>query len=58
MRITYRDKNNHDYWTKRWTDIESDEPMVNDYKYPLKSSRKFSINYQEPLKGITLSGGF
>ena len=39
MRITYRDKNNHDYWTKRWTDIETDTPMLNDKKYPLKYSK-------------------
>jgi len=39
MRITYRDKNNHDYWTKRWTDIEADTAMLNDQKYPLKYSK-------------------
>ena len=38
MRITYRDKNNKTYWTDRWTDIDSDEPMQNHDKYPLKFS--------------------
>jgi len=39
MRITYRDKNNKNYWTKRWIDIEADEPMKNENKYPLKYSK-------------------
>ena len=39
MRITYRDKNNKAYWTERWTDIDSDEPMQNHDKYPLKYSQ-------------------
>ncbi len=38
MRITYRDKTNKGYWTKRWSDIEADEPMENEGKYPLKYS--------------------
>ncbi len=57
MRITYRDKNNHDYWTKRWTDIESDKPMVNVDKYPLRYSE---ILIQEKNKLILpiISAGF
>lgn len=39
MRITYRDKNNKAYWAERWTDIDSDEPMQNHDKYPLKYSQ-------------------
>jgi len=39
MRITYRDRNNKNYWTKRWIDIEADEPMNNENKYPLKYSK-------------------
>ena len=39
MRITYRDKNNKSYWTKRWIDIDADEPMKNENKYPLKFSK-------------------
>ena len=38
MRITYRDKTNKNYWTKRWTDIGADQPMENEKKYPLKFS--------------------
>lgn len=38
MRITYRDKNNKTYWADRWTDIDSDEPMQNQDKYPLNFS--------------------
>ena len=53
MRITYRDKNNHDYWTKRWTDIESDKPMVNVDKYPLRYSE---ILIQEKNKLILEAG--
>lgn len=36
MRITYRNANNKDYWTKRWGDIPADSPMENAHKYPLK----------------------
>jgi SAM-dependent methyltransferase len=36
MRITYRDVNNKDYWTKRWDDIPADVPMENTGVYPLK----------------------
>ena len=38
MRITYRDKTNKNYWTKRWSDIGADQPMKNEKKYPLKYS--------------------
>ncbi len=36
MRITYRNANNKDYWTKRWDDIPADAPMENLNVYPLK----------------------
>lgn len=36
MRITYRNANNKDYWTKRWDDIPADVPMENLDVYPLK----------------------
>ena len=36
MRITLRNKNNKDYWEKRWDSIETDEAMENPSKYPLK----------------------
>ena len=39
MRATYRDKNNKDYWTKRWSDIDADLAMLNNEKYPLKYSK-------------------
>tara|TARA_B100001093_G_scaffold520394_1_gene615403 strand:- start:1766 stop:2563 length:798 start_codon:yes stop_codon:yes gene_type:complete len=36
MRITYRYKDNKNYWQKRWDDISADEPMQNKNVYPLK----------------------
>jgi len=36
MRVTYRNANNKDYWTKRWDDIPADAPMENIGVYPLK----------------------
>lgn len=39
MRITYRNANNKDYWTKRWDDIPADAPMENLDVYPLKYAR-------------------
>lgn len=36
MRVTYRNANNKDYWTKRWADIPADAPMGNLNVYPLK----------------------
>ena len=36
MRKTFRNKNNLDYWTSRWTSINEDEPMQNTEEYPLK----------------------
>ena len=40
MRIAYRKATNKDYWTKRWTDIPSDQPMGNIDAYPLKYAVK------------------
>jgi len=36
LRVTYRNANNKDYWTKRWADIPADNPMENLNVYPLK----------------------
>ena len=36
MRVTYRQQNVRDYWTKRWDDIPADAPMENADVYPLK----------------------
>ncbi len=38
MRKTFRSKNNYQYWRDRWTDIDADEPMINQNYYPLKYS--------------------
>ena len=40
MRITYRDRGVKDYWTSRWNDIPSDQPMTNDQIYPLKYAKQ------------------
>jgi SAM-dependent methyltransferase len=36
VRITYRNADNKNYWTKRWADIPPDKPMENHDAYPLK----------------------
>jgi len=36
MRVTYRQQNVRDYWTKRWDCIPADAPMENTDIYPLK----------------------
>jgi len=36
MRITYRWKNNKEYWAKRWDNIPSENSMENPNVYPLK----------------------
>lgn len=36
MRITYRTRENKDYWTSRWANIPADNPMENKAVYPLK----------------------
>lgn len=36
MRITYRRKDNREYWSNRWADIPVDYPMSNLDAYPLK----------------------
>ena len=38
MRITYRFKNNKDYWSDRWENISIDSSMENLNVYPLKFS--------------------
>lgn len=52
MRITYRNNNNKDYWTKRWGDIDADDAMVNEKTYPLKftnESLKFNNNKSQKI---------
>ena len=44
MRITYRRATNKDYWTKRWSDIPSDQAMGNADAYPLKYAVKMVEN--------------
>ncbi|MBF0215765.1 MAG: methyltransferase domain-containing protein [Candidatus Omnitrophica bacterium] len=39
MRITYRWKDNNEYWFKRWDDIPVDQPMDNPDVYPLKYAK-------------------
>lgn len=39
MRITYRWKNNKEYWAKRWENIPSDYSMENPNVYPLKFAK-------------------
>ena len=51
MRITFRDKYNKNYWTKKQSDTEADETMKNGNKYPLKYSK---LNVKDKNK-ITLS---
>ncbi|BFR50083.1 class I SAM-dependent methyltransferase [Nitratidesulfovibrio sp. HK-II] len=36
MRVTYRSRDNKDYWEKRWSAIPADEPMENEDAYPLR----------------------
>jgi 2-polyprenyl-3-methyl-5-hydroxy-6-metoxy-1,4-benzoquinol methylase len=53
MRITYRSKNNKEYWQKRWDDVEVDEKMENANVYPLKYA-KIAI---DDKKGRILEAG-
>jgi len=53
MRITYRQVNNKDYWTKRWSDIPADRPMENRNVYPLKYAEKTV----QSKNGIILEAG-
>lgn len=46
MRITYRNENNKDYWTKRWDEIPADAPMENLGVYPLKYAQMTVKNKQ------------
>lgn len=38
MRITYGKKNNFKYWESRWSEIDADQPMINEELCPLKYS--------------------
>ena len=40
MRITYRNKENKNYWEERWSNIETDTVMQNESIYPLKYALK------------------
>ena len=44
MRHTYRYKNNFQYWTDRWEDLEVDSVMSNKDIYPLKYSENLINN--------------
>ena len=44
MRHTYRYKNNFQYWTDRWENLEVDSKMTNKDVYPLKYSEKLIKN--------------
>lgn len=44
MRKTYRNLNVKSYWEKRWSNIESDEEMINENVYPLKYSQAIIKN--------------
>ena len=46
MRITYRRKNNRDYWNDRWENIPADVPMENTDAYPLKYSEILLKNWK------------
>ena len=49
MRITYRSKDNYQYWRDRWLEIESDDAMINDNYYPLKYSNMVVNNKNEKI---------
>lgn len=44
MRKTYRNLDVESYWQKRWSNIESDEEMINEDVYPLKYSQEIIQN--------------
>ena len=54
MRHTYRYKNNFQYWTDRWENLEVDKVMSNKDIYPLKYSEKLVNNDKE---GTILEAG-
>ena len=54
MRHTYRYKNNFQYWTDRWENLEVDKVMSNKYVYPLRYAEKLVKNYKE---GAILEAG-
>lgn len=49
MRITYRNAENKDYWTKRWADIPADLPMTNNNVYPLKYAQETVLANDGPI---------
>lgn len=49
MRITYRYKDNKTYWTKRWSDVNADQPMANHDVYPLKYSELIIRKNEGPI---------
>ena len=53
MRITYRRRNNKEYWTKRWDNIPADYSMENRGAYPLK----FAELTVQPNGGRILEAG-
>jgi len=53
MRVTYRDQDVKEYWTKRWTSIPVDSIMDNENIYPLKYAIK---TIKSPLGKILEAG--
>jgi SAM-dependent methyltransferase len=49
MRITYRNADNKNYWTKRWADIPADLPMTNNNVYPLKYAQQTVLANDGPI---------
>ena len=49
MRITYRNADNKNYWTKRWSDIPADLPMTNNDVYPLKYAQQTVLANDGPI---------
>ena len=54
MRNTYRYKNNFQYWTDRWENLDVDKIMNNTSAYPLKYSEKLIKNDKS---GLILEAG-
>lgn len=49
MRITYRSKNNREYWKERWQNISIDEPINNEKIYPIKFSNMIINNHNQKI---------
>ena len=49
MRITYRYTENKEYWERRWSNIEVDQPMSNYKVYPLKYAEMCILDKNGPI---------